>query len=88
MAGQQLGFDVDGMQAAAPESQHAVRLELTALLDRAKAARDAAPWDRDTQQKYRTLVPERVKALPPEEAEFMRRQFVMEFDRIDLLLAA
>ena len=74
--------------ARTPESSHAVRLELNGLLERAKAARDAAPWDIEMQRKYRALVPEKAKALPPEEAEFLRRQFVLEFDRIDRLLAA
>jgi len=86
---EQLGFPLDGMGKAVPaESPHAVRLELNALLEQAKAARDAAPWDLATHRKHRALVPERAKALPPEEAEFLRRQLVLEFDRIELLLAA
>ena len=86
---EQLGFPLDGMGAAPkPESPHAIRLELNALLEQAKAARDMAPWDLETHRRYRALLPERAKALPPEEAEFMRRQLVLEFDRIELLLAA
>jgi hypothetical protein len=86
---EQFGFPLEGMDAARThESSHAVRLELTGLLERAKAARDTAPWDIETQRKYRALVPEKSKALPPEEAEFLRRQFVLEFDRIERLLAA
>jgi hypothetical protein len=85
---EQLGFPLDGMDAVAAESPHAIRLELNALLERAKAAREAAPWDLDTHRTYRALVPEKAKALPPEEAEFLRRQLVLEFDRIELLLAA
>lgn len=85
---EQFGFPLEGMGAQAPESSHAVRLELNRLLERAKAARDAAPWDIETQRKYRALVPEKAKALPPEEAEFLRRQFELEFDRIERLLAA
>ena len=86
---EQFGFPLEGMGAApAPESPHAIRLELNELLERAKAAHGAAPWDVETQRKYRSLVPERSKWLPPEEAEFLRRQFVLEFDRIERLLAA
>jgi hypothetical protein len=86
---EQLGFPVEGLTSSpAHQSPHAIRLELHALLERAKSARDAAPWDRATHRKYRALVPERTKALPPEEAEFLRRQLVLEFDRIELLLAA
>lgn len=86
---EQFGFPLEGMGAASvPESPHAIRIELNGLLERAKAARDSAPWDVETQRKYRALVPEKAKALPPEEAEFLRRQFVLEFDRIERLLAA
>lgn len=84
----QLGFPLEGMGAAPPISPHAIRLELNALLEQAKAAREVAPWDLATQRRHRTLVPEKAKVLPPEEAEFLRRQFVLEFDRIELLLAA
>lgn len=89
IAEEQFGFPLEGMDAApASESPHAIRLELNGLLEQAKAARDSAPWDIETQRKYRALVPERAKALPPEEAEFLRRQLVLEFDRIERLLAA
>ncbi len=84
----QLGFPLEVMGGPMRISSHVVRLELNALLDQAKAARDAAPWDRATNRRYRESVTERAKVLPPEEAEFLRRQFVLEFDRIELLLAA
>lgn len=86
---EQIGFPLEGMGAVpAPESPHGIRLELNDLLERVKAARGTIPWDPETQRKYRALVPEKVKALPPEEAEFLRRQFVLEFERIEQLLAA
>ena len=86
---EQLGFMIDGMGAPPPAvSPHAVRLELNALLETAKGARDAAPWDSETHRKHRTLFAEKAKVLPPDEAEFLRRQFVLELDRIELLLAA
>ena len=85
---QQLGFPLEGMGAPAPVSPHAMRLELIALLEQAKAARDAPPWDLATQRRLRAQMPEKAKYLPPEEAEFLRRQLVLEFDRIELLLAA
>lgn len=86
---EQFGFPLEGMDVPPmPESSHKVRLELNALLERAKAARDVPPWDSEMQRRFRALVPERAKALPPEEAEFLRRQFALEFDRIERLLAA
>ena len=88
-APEQLGFLQEGMEAApAYVSPHAVRLELNALLELAKGARDTAPWDADTHRKHRTMFAEKSKILPPDEAEFLRRQFVRELDRIEQLLAA
>lgn len=86
---EQLGFPLENMGAVSQrQSAHDIRLELNALLDRARAARPEIPWDMETHRRYRALVPEKVKALPPEEAEFLRRQFVLEFERIELLLVA
>lgn len=86
---EQFGFPLEGMDAAsAGQSSHAVRLELNELLEQAKAARDVAPWDMEMHRQYRAAVAEKAKALPPEEGEFLRRQFVLEFDRIERLLAA
>lgn len=84
----QLGFPLEVMGEPKRIRSQDVRKELNALLQTAKAAHDFAPWDRATQDRYRESIPERAKALPPEEAEFLRRQFVLEFDRIELLLAA
>ena len=86
---EQLGFLQQGMESAPLQvSPHAVRLELNALLETAKTAREVAPWDSDTHRKHRTMFAEKSKILPPDEAEFLRRQFVLELDRIELLLAA
>jgi hypothetical protein len=85
----QLGFPLEGMGAAPLHvSPHAVRLELNALLETAKSARDMPPWDSETHRKHRAMFAEKSKILPPDEAEFLRRQFVLELDRIELLLAA
>ena len=85
---EQLGFPLEGMEAERPVNAHAVRLELNEILDAAKSARDHAPWDLETHRKYRSDFPEKAKVLPPEEAEFLWRQFVLELERIDILLAA
>lgn len=86
---EQLGFSLAGMEAAPLQvSPHAVRLELNALLETAKSARDYAPWDSETHRKHRAMFAEKSKVLPPDEAEFLRRQFVLELDRIELFLAA
>lgn len=86
---EQLGFPLVGMEAAPLLiSPHAIRLELNALLETAKAARDCPPWDSETNRKHRAMFVEKSKVLPPDEAEFLRRQFVLELDRIEALLAA
>lgn len=83
---EQLGFAMPGLEP--PRGTHAVRLELNALIETARAARDVAPWDADTHRRHRAMFAERAKVLPPDEAEFLRRQFVLELDRIEALLAA
>ena len=86
---EQLGFGIAGMDATEPfASSHSVRLELLEILETAKAAREAAPWDRETHRHYKEVFPIKVRVLPPEEAEFLRRQFVLELERIERLLAA
>jgi hypothetical protein len=85
----QLGFDLG--QTLSDDrfvSSHEIRLELTALLEMAKAARERAPWDLKTHRHHQTIFPQLAKSLPPDEAEFLRRQFVLELDRIEKLLAA
>jgi hypothetical protein len=86
---EQLGFPLEGMEAAPKViDRHAVRLELEAILAAAMADRSRAPWDMETQRRYRTSFPEKSKVLPPDEAEFLRRAFANEMARIDRLLAA
>jgi hypothetical protein len=65
-----------------------VRQELRALLEVAKAARDAAPWDRRTQKYHRVVFPQMANWLPPEEAAQLCFEFAAELDRIEALLAA
>lgn len=85
----QLGFDLnEGLPSCAPVSQQSVREELTAILTTAKAARDVAPWDRRTHQYHQIVFPQMASWLPPEEAEFLSRQFSLELERIERLLAA
>lgn len=65
-----------------------VRAELTDLLAVARAARDAAPWDRRTFRYHKVVFPQMASWLPLEEADFMRRQFSLELERIEKMLAA
>lgn len=65
-----------------------VRDELTAILATARAARDAAPWDRRTQQYHRVVFPQMARWLPDDEAAQLCFALLAELDRIELLLAA
>jgi len=85
----QLGL---GLEDTRPDPTHvdpqSVREELNAILAVARAARDTAPWDRRTHQYHQVVFPQMTNWLPPEEAEFLRRQFELELERIEPLLAA
>lgn len=85
----QLGL---GLEDTRPDPTHvdpqSVREELNAILAVARAARDQAPWDRRTHQYHQVVFPQMTNWLPPEEAEFLRRQFSLELERIEPLLAA
>lgn len=65
-----------------------VREELTAILATARAARDVAPWDRRTHRYHQVVFPQMADWLPSEEADALRRQFRLELERIEPLLAA
>lgn len=66
-----------------------VRAELIDLLAIARAARDAAPWDRRTQRYHRVVFPQMARWLRDEgEAAQLCFEFAQELDRIEELLAA
>ncbi|QJB70266.1 hypothetical protein [Parasphingorhabdus halotolerans] len=79
----QLGFDLGEPDETEYVSSHSVRLELHALLDAAKAATKVAPWDEKTMRHHRNSFPIKAKVLPPEEANFLWRQFEVELNRIE-----
>ncbi len=85
----QLGLDLEDTRPdptnVDPEE---VRQELKALLAIAKAARDAAPWDRRTHRYHQVVFPQMTNWLPDDEAEQLRFDFAKELERIEQLLAA
>ena len=84
----QLGLNLGDNAAAVPINAHAVRLQLNALIEQAKEARDKAPWDQKTQHEYQLSFPQWAKRLPPEEATFLTRQFEFELARLERVRAA
>ncbi len=65
-----------------------VREELRAILAIARAATDAAPWDRRTHRYHAVVFPQMADWLPDDEADQLRFEFAQEIARIELLLAA
>jgi hypothetical protein len=65
-----------------------VREELVALLANARAARDAAPWDRRTHLYHQVVFPQMANWLPDDEAAQLCLEFAQELERIEALLAA
>jgi hypothetical protein len=84
----QFGFDLGEPEKPAYVSSHSVRLELHEWLDTAKKAEHVLPWDEATMRHYRNVFPIKAKVLPPEEARFLWRQFVIELDRLEKMAAA
>ena len=65
-----------------------VRAELVEILAIARAARDAAPWDRRTQRYHQVVFPQMARWLPEDEAAQLCFEFARELERIEALLAA
>ena len=65
-----------------------VRTELLGLLNLAKGARDAPPWDRRTHRFHAVVFPQMASWLPEEEANQLCLEFMEELYRIEHLLAA
>lgn len=65
-----------------------IRQELRALLEVAKSAHEAAPWDRRTHRYHQVVFPQMARWLPDEEAAQLCFEFAQELNRIDALLAA
>ena len=65
-----------------------VRAELIEILAIARAAHDAAPWDRRTHRYHLVVFPQMTNWLPDEEAEQLKFEFAREMERIETLLAA
>jgi hypothetical protein len=87
---EQLGFELGEERqelAYSPNLTH-VREDMQSILDEARSAIDAPPWDART-LRYKTIVfVQMAKWLPDEEAEQLRFEFMQEVERIEQLLAA
>ena len=85
----QLGLGLEDTRPdPAQVDPQSVREELTAILATARAARDAAPWDRRTHLYHQVVFPQMTGWLPAEEAAQLRLAFGLELERIERLLAA
>ncbi len=85
----QLGLGLDDTRPDPTQiDPEEVRQELLAVLATARAARDAAPWDRRTQRFHAVVFPQMAQWLPDDEAAQLCFEFAHELERIEALLAA
>lgn len=86
----QLGFDLGEPDAApcyTPDPAD-IRAELTRVLAVARAATDAAPWDRRTFLYHKTVFPQMARWLEADERDQLCFDFAREIARIAMLMAA
>lgn len=85
----QLGLDLgtETPENYAPNPDE-VRAELLAVLETARAAKTAAPWDRRTFRYHQTVFPQMAQWLPAPEGEQLCLAFAEEAKRIEQLMAA
>ncbi len=91
MGDSQLGMDWGEVErpAAMMFDPDEIRADAAALIERARAANAAAPWDEATLRYNRILFPHLVSWLPnSEERDQLCFAFTRELDRIEQLLAA
>lgn len=87
---EQLGFQLGEERSEigySPNLAH-IREDLTILLDEARLAVDAPPWDLRTLRYKKIVFLQMTKWLPEEEAEQLCFEFAKELERIEQLLAA
>lgn len=87
---QQLGLDLGDapvFRAYEPDRDE-IRSELLGVLETARAARDAAPWDARTFKYHKVVFPQMARWLPDEERDQLCFEFAREVERIALLMAA
>lgn len=87
---EQLGFDLGAESKSSgyvPNLAH-VREDLRSILDQARAAVDAPPWDGRTLRYKKIVFLQMTRWLPSEEAEQFCFEFLREMERIEALLAA
>jgi len=86
----QMGFDLG--DSAPPQSyepnRNEIRQELQEILEQARGANKAAPWDDRTFQYHKTVFPQMANWLPGDERDRMRAEFAQEVKRIEQLTLA
>lgn len=83
----QLDLDLPAPERPQPDFPALARAELTAALEKARAARDAPPWDYRQQRYWRVVGYQMAGWLPADEAVTFTVEFVAELDRIEPLFA-
>jgi hypothetical protein len=86
----QLGFDLGDcrpVQAVEPDRDE-ILAELTTILQTAKSATDALPWDERTFQYHKVVFPQMAQWLADDARNQLCFEFAQEVERLELLLAA
>lgn len=87
---EQFGFDLGEEPEKVgytPNLEH-VREDLGSILEEARTAVDAAPWDARTFRYKKILFLQMTRWLPDDEAQQLCFEFAKELERIEHLLAA
>ena len=86
----QFGLDLGDTQP--PQSYepdpNEIRQELHEILEEARCATSASPWDERTFNYHKVVFPQMANWLPAEERDQLRFEFAQQIERIEFLMAA
>lgn len=85
----QFGLDLGDTQP--PQSYepdpNEIRQELREILEEARGATNAAPWDERTFNYHKVVFPQMANWLPADERDQLRFEFAQQVERIEFLMA-
>ncbi len=65
-----------------------IRQELHEILEEARGASDASPWDERTFKYHKVVFPQMANWLPADERDQLRFEFAQQIERIEFFMAA
>lgn len=87
---EQLGFDLgeEPKSVGYVPNLAEIREDLGIMLERARSIKEGCLWDRRTYRYNKALFPQLTRWLPDDEAQQLCFAFLIELERIELLMAA